>query len=866
MFVFITRFFVASFAVASWLFASIVLGQEHLGEPASFQTAISFPFEDARAEDFNHDGHLDLLVFGRGDFSILLGDGHGGFGAPSLVSFGHLVRAIDLADFDADGHLDALVVREGNSSDDTLLILHGAGDGTFGSPVLLAELGRRTHSLLACDLDGDGDVDVATANRLDMAVFRNDGGSLSLAYDFDLLSTLRRPLGKSDFNNDGHVDLVCGDRGAERIAVFLADGLGGFEDAMFHDAGTGAVGLAVADFDGDDIDDVVVTSESREYAILRGDGAGGFMHVAAVDTDSRNGRVIAADQDGDLDADFVTLNPVHNTVAVHRNDGTGDFALPTYFSAGMDAAAITAGDFDEDGMLDIAITGRPEKALVLLNDGAGGFDTARGVIIPDEVRSIALPDMNQDGRLDFAVVGTGDTLVVFLQAANGEFVKSFEGAGPVGRLVLEAGDLNGDGSADLVTATQGSVGRISVLAGDGAGGIVPGDFFPAPFGVDSIVMGNFTTETDDHLDIAVGLYDAPGVTVFEGDGTGEFKRGATAEFELPNSSLSAADLDADGHLDLVSNRGCVRFGNGFGVFPELVDLDSDATHVAIGDLNLDGHPDIVLGQQSLLTAYLGDGARGFGAGLSFSHGVSLRELALEDIDGDGWLDVVLADDDRVIVVLGDGAGGFGESADVPTSDDVRGMATGDIDRDGLADIAVVGDRSELATIHLNRSAFYSCRTGTVNAGIGPIEDVLFVNGGAGYGAARKVVVDLDEPLEISMAAAPADASSVYALYAYLALPANTSARVMPFNVGRSCRATPVTDMSPAKLKRIWNNTGKSALGEAGLPSNGAPETTLHLPDGVGFEVAFFIQGIISDSGSAGTKPGSMTNGVAVIAK
>lgn len=868
----VPRFSLAFFVMASCLFVSLVpvplvFGQAHLGEPATFDSAITYPFADLPVGDFNEDGHLDVIVFGRGDLSVLLGDGHGGFGPPSLVTFGHLVSAIDLADFDADGHLDALVVREGGQAADILLILYGAGDGTFASPVVLAGLLRKTVAVLACDLDGDGDVDVAAGNQNDITVYHNEGGLLSLVYDSELAFARQRPLGKSDFNGDGRVDLVCGDPGADRVAVLLADEFGGYEDAVFYSTGTGAEHIAVADFDGDEIDDLVVTMQSRDYSFLRGDGSGGFVHVATVDTVSTNGPVIAADLDGDFDADFVTFSDWHRTLAVYQNDGTGDFALSAIFSAGDAPGAFAIGDFDEDGRPDIGLSNRPRDLSVLLNDGAGGFDTARGVVVPNVIRSMVLADFDNDERSDFAVIGEDHTLAIFLQDSNGEFVNSYEAGGWAGRSVRATGDFNGDGNTDLVTVDHFGVPRLSVVLGDGAGGATSEETISEPFGVGSVVVGNFNPQFDDHLDVAVGLLDAPGVTVFEGDGAGGLTRGETSEFELPNTSLCTADLDHDGFLDLVSNRGVLRFGTEFGVFPDVVDLDEDATHTAIGDLDADGNPDLVFIQPSTLTAYLGDGARGFGEGIDFEHGLTtLRGVALSDIDGDGLLDIAMVDRNRLSVFVGDGEGGFGAGVDVATSTDAWAMAAGDIDRDGLADLAVGGDGGNLVTIHLNRAFFYGCRTGTVNAGIGPIEDVLFVNGSAGYGAARKVVVDRDEPLEIFMAAAPADPSSVYALYAYLAPPTNSSVRVMPFGVGRSCRATPVTDMNPAKLKRIWNNTGKAALGVPDSPSSGAPETTLHLPGGVGLELTFYLQGIISDSGSAATKPGSMTNGVVVVAK
>jgi hypothetical protein len=124
--------------------------------------------------DFDGDGKLDVAVTNSIDNSvtILLGNGDGTFGAPTAIPFGNQPDAIIAADFSNDGKLDLAIA---NFADGTITLLLGNGDGTFtpasASPYAVGPAGP--YQLASADFNGDGKLDLAVTNL-------NGSGSVSI--------------------------------------------------------------------------------------------------------------------------------------------------------------------------------------------------------------------------------------------------------------------------------------------------------------------------------------------------------------------------------------------------------------------------------------------------------------------------------------------------------------------------------------------------------------------------------------------------------------------------------------------------------------------------------------------------------------
>src|SRR5262249_7399622 len=117
--------------------------------------------------------------------------------------------------------------------------------------------------------------------------------------------------------------------------------------------------------------------------------------------------VTAGDVDGDGNADLVTVN---NDVWVLRGDGAGNFATPQHYPAGSGASAVVLGDFNRDGILDVATPNYQGDGVVLLRgQGGGAFLTVETFAAGPGAYQMTAGDFDGDGWLDAATANAADS-------------------------------------------------------------------------------------------------------------------------------------------------------------------------------------------------------------------------------------------------------------------------------------------------------------------------------------------------------------------------------------------------------------------------------------------------------------------------
>ena len=331
--------------------------------------------------------------------------------------------------------------------------------------------------------------------------------------------------------------------------------------------------------------------------------------------------------------------------------------------------------------------------------------------------NVALGKVNQDGKLDLVVAGGGG-LTVFIGQGDGRFRAAAGGPIklPTPSTELVTGEFNGDGKLDLAVANHDSYGVV-LLFGDGSGGfaIAPSSPVIMREGPHPHTHGLNAGDLngDGTIDIMSVNSDDHDVSIAFGDGKGGFTR-ATSTFPVARSPYPAAlgDLDADGHLDIVVTSSArqsgqpesapgavtVLLGDGRGGFrggPVPLRTVSPG-FVAIADVNGDHKPDLVAThlERRELTILAGDGKGVFTeiAGSPFDLGANAWHFAVADLNGDGKADVAAGVGDGVRVMLGDGRGGF-LPAPGPVIATGRGtwqLTAGDVNGDGRTDV-VTGD-------------------------------------------------------------------------------------------------------------------------------------------------------------------------------
>ena len=224
--------------------------------------------------DVNGDGRPDLLVaneIGTGQVGVLLGNGDGTF--QPVQTYGSFTSySVAAGDVNGDGKLDLVVTHFFTGS--SVGVLVGNGDGTFQTEVTYDMGGSSAYSAAVADVNGDGKLDVVTANRyyyFDVGVLLGKGdGTLQAAVSYDLGGYAADSVAVSDVNGDGKPDLVVATE-LSRVDVLLGKGDGTFEAATPYSTASYNLGsVAVADVNGDGRPDLVVVNECTNICDSRG--------------------------------------------------------------------------------------------------------------------------------------------------------------------------------------------------------------------------------------------------------------------------------------------------------------------------------------------------------------------------------------------------------------------------------------------------------------------------------------------------------------------------------------------------------------------------------------------------------------------
>jgi hypothetical protein len=590
-----------------------------------------------------------------------------------------------VGDVNADGKSDIVVVVDSFDGPETLL-LRGKGDGTF----VRTALDQPTSGALAfqlADMNGDGLADLLAFDEgatdrdgtpigpgtLDIYLNTGHDTFRSIPVSSTTVGVTPNGLFVKDVNRDGKPDVVVGSQlvsGHGGTQILLNNGTGKLTQANMYTQYRSVLG--VGDFTGDGKVDLLVQ------------GAAGVTFM--------------------------------------RGQGNGSFAPGRSFGYSGVTLAVGVGDFNRDGHLDFAVASGWQVGI-FLGDGAGGFRRSATVgnpqpvaieIVPTIPLNVVVVDFDRDGELDLAIATSNhngtNPLTVFFGNGNGTFAtnKYYGVSSPYG---VAAADFNRDGDIDLVS------GGVTLMLGSRYGifNAAPITYTPRP---QSIVAADFN---GDHIkDVAVVNEDPNSVsctspcrgsvTVLAGTGKGYFASSHVYPIVLPHGTLSAGDVNGDGHVDLVVTRNTipltvggppsgttdtvVLLGNGDGSFrsPEnyvlLGSVTNDNNTAYLLDVNRDGKLDLV-GDWGVA---LGNGDGSFRPPIPLPSSLTnIAQIIPGDLNRDGKEDLAVlgsdnADAPLVWILLGNGKGTFRIASKQLITDSVGALAFADLNRDGKLDL------------------------------------------------------------------------------------------------------------------------------------------------------------------------------------
>jgi Ca2+-binding RTX toxin-like protein len=444
----------------------------------------------------------------------------------------------------------------------------------------------------------------------------------------------------ADFNGDGRIDLFFANTGYEQAPYaggangLLLSGPGGLTDASASLPGYVAYnsGASAGDINGDGRPDIAVAALGRGPYFLINNGAGGFAVdaslVPATIADPANGQYGATllfHANGDGQADLFLGGDGDSKILL--NDGTGHFVVPfgmTYPIAGQhNVVGAVAADVNGDALTDVVevVTYNNFSAggvRVLLNTGQGIFNDATANLVAGGgvlasggawIRDIQVADFDGDGAPDLLLSGGAQN--VMLMNDGGGLFASLPGVASFGSLDrATAGDLNGDGRADILvrTADPGGIEHLITLISQPVPTLQTGSV-----GADGL-MGTTGDDTLDGLD---------GADVIFGSAGNDSVRGFEANDQV-YGGFGADDINGNLGDDVVHGGPGVDFARG--------GQGSDLVYGDDGDDDVNGNrgDDVVFG----------------GRGNDIVRGGQANDLIHGD-DGNDWMTGDLGDDTMV---------------------------------------------------------------------------------------------------------------------------------------------------------------------------------------------------------------------------
>jgi hypothetical protein len=387
--------------------------------------------------DLNGDGKRDLAVSNYSDFTVsvllnttIMGAATPAFSVKSDSSTGNLPYSVSIGDLNGDGKSDLAVANYGSASVSVLLntTSPGADIPTFTTKTdFTADNGAISVTIGEFNGDGKPDLAVANANSTSVSVLLNttspgaDIPTFSTKADFTTGGT-PYSVSIADLNGDGKLDLATANLGSNNISVFLntttpGNAIPTFSTKTDFTAGTNPISISICDLNGDGMPDLAAANFSANTVsvFLNTTLPGALIPTFSAKSDFAAGAnpqsVSVSDLNGDGKTDLVTADYNNNYVSVLLNNTDPGASIPVFsnktdFATGGLPYCVSIGDLSGDGKPDLAVANYFDNSIsVLINTTGPGasvpaFSSKTDFETGENPQYVSIGDLNGDGNLD----------------------------------------------------------------------------------------------------------------------------------------------------------------------------------------------------------------------------------------------------------------------------------------------------------------------------------------------------------------------------------------------------------------------------------------------------------------------------------